>query len=632
MRLATLRRIDRRGLAAASLVLAAAAAAVILTREPAPLGEPVIPKGYEDLAAELLGRGEQIAGSCTLTGGGIDHAFRGVYRCGGDEVVVELIHPSRAPRSAVRTARFAVTVRGSPPPGFLDALVARVRAREEPFQWTILLPTPPAPVPVEPRPPFDGRPYAAGVAVALLLWFGRRWPFRLLASMQRFARDPMAPFRALIASETAWAVVVLVASAVGRFWFALVNWQGENHVPVAQLIRTHGWQPPLPAECMQCAHPKLYHYFLAWALEMRGGDEVFAAYAGRLTNAVAGTVVMVLLYVYSRRRQYGSTVNGMFNLAFSWVANDAFCILFSSLGFFFLARFLDRPSSIDVGAATVFIIFAALSKATGWAIFASAAVILGIRALGSETSARRRSLVATAILILGFSSVVPFANPYRDNIVRSHTPFVNDAFDAPEMKLEVPRPPVGWVFEDLLTFRIFALLSEPSVDFDSTAAHRTSLWSQLYGWTMFVRFPPFWGEDEGKSLLLGRICMALGLLPLAAVVLGFAAGWGSLWLGVRRYGRRWFAVDSDWHPLIPVVVLIAAMIVLVVRYHRTGILFTWMSPIYLLPALLPFYRLFLDGLEMLWRRWPRPVTIGMAAMVAASTADLALLIRQLTWR
>jgi hypothetical protein len=475
----------------------------------------------------------------------------------------------------------------------------------------------------------------------------------VVAPIRRFARDPLTPLRAMIASETAWAAVVLVVSAAGRFWLALVNWQGESHMEVAQLIRARGWQPPLPAECWQCAHPKLYPFFLAWALEIGGGDEVFAARAGRLTNAVAGAVVLALLYVYSRRRPFGSVVriaalafvaaNGMFNVAFSWGANDAFCILFSSLGLFFLARFLDRERLIDIGTATAFIILASLSKATGWAIFAAAAAILGIRALGNEAGSRRRCVLATAILVAGFASVVPFANPYRDNLVRSHTPFVNDAFrptlpeggggfDAAQTMIEVPRPPVGWIFEDLLTFRIFALLREPYVDFDSTAAHRTSLWSQLYGFTMFVRFPPLWGEDEGKSLLLGRICMALGLLPLAAVVLGFATRLRAVWLGFGRYGRRWFGVDGDWPDLIPVVVLIAAMFAVVVRYHRTAVLFTWMNPIYLLPALLPFYKLFLDGLELLWRRWPRPVTIGMAAMVAASTTDLALLIRHLTWR
>src|SRR5512147_2880056 len=120
------------------LLVAGAAAVYLVAREPAQVGGPVIPQGYEDLAAELLGRGEQIAGSCKLTGGAIDSAIRGIYQCGDDKVVVELVHPSKASPSAPHTARFAVTVQGSAPPGFLDALLARVRAKEEPFQWTIL--------------------------------------------------------------------------------------------------------------------------------------------------------------------------------------------------------------------------------------------------------------------------------------------------------------------------------------------------------------------------------------------------------------------------------------------------------------------------------------------------------------
>jgi len=133
MRLATLRRSDRPWLPLALVLLAVGTPVRVDAGETALVGEPVIPKGYEDLAAELLGRGEQIAGVCKLTGGAIDHAIHGVYQCGDNRVVIELIHPSKALPSAVRTERFAVTVQGSPPPGFLDALVARVRAREAPF-------------------------------------------------------------------------------------------------------------------------------------------------------------------------------------------------------------------------------------------------------------------------------------------------------------------------------------------------------------------------------------------------------------------------------------------------------------------------------------------------------------------
>src|SRR5690348_318394 len=179
MRLATLRRSDRPWLPWA-LVLLAVGTPVRLDAGETLVGEPVIPKGYEDLAAELLGRGEQVAGVCKLTGGAIDHAIRGVYQCGENRVVIELIHPSKAPPSAIRTERFALTVQGSPPPEFLDALVARVRAREAPFQWTVLPPSPP--LSVEHRPPFNPRPYAVALTVALLLWWARpllEWGRRL---------------------------------------------------------------------------------------------------------------------------------------------------------------------------------------------------------------------------------------------------------------------------------------------------------------------------------------------------------------------------------------------------------------------------------------------------------------------
>src|SRR5690242_2494232 len=261
MGLARLRRSHWPWLPWALLLLAVGGSVPLEADEPALVGEPVIPKGYEDLAAALLGRGEEIAGGCRLTGGGIDHAIRGVYQCGDDRVVVELIHPSKAAPDAVRTARFAITAQGSPPPDFLDALVARVRAREAPFQWTILPPSPP-PSTSEQRPPFNPRPYAIALTIAallwwarrllvwgsrlfwwcrqrlygcarwvlewgrrLLLWFGRRWPARLLASIRKFARDPVTPMRAMITSEEAWAAGVLAVSAVGRFWLAWVNWQ-----------------------------------------------------------------------------------------------------------------------------------------------------------------------------------------------------------------------------------------------------------------------------------------------------------------------------------------------------------------------------------------------------------------------
>jgi len=99
--------------------------------------EFVIPPGEESLLAQILGRGAEPAVGCTFTNGAAESALvHATYACAGGEVVVDLRHPDTAPADAVRTAKFALVVsRGTAPAGFMDALVARIRAHEGQFEW-----------------------------------------------------------------------------------------------------------------------------------------------------------------------------------------------------------------------------------------------------------------------------------------------------------------------------------------------------------------------------------------------------------------------------------------------------------------------------------------------------------------
>ena len=99
--------------------------------------EPVIPPGQEDLLLAMLGRKATLPGGCKLTGGQVAYAVvRATYGCPGGEVVLELLHPSKGPPEAIRTARFAITVQsGSPPAGLTDAVAGLVRSREAAFRW-----------------------------------------------------------------------------------------------------------------------------------------------------------------------------------------------------------------------------------------------------------------------------------------------------------------------------------------------------------------------------------------------------------------------------------------------------------------------------------------------------------------
>jgi hypothetical protein len=199
--------------------------------------------------------------------------------------------------------------------------------------------------------------------------------------------------------------------------------------------------------------------------------------------------------------------------------------------------------------------------------------------------------------------------------------------------MEVPRPPVAWVFQDFFTFRIFELLRVPYNDTFGSGPyplHRESLWSQLYAKTFFLRFDQGkWTNWDPKLMSLGRLCLVLGALPFVALLVGTAELLRSVWRGVSVHGARWFAENHEWQHAVYAGALLAAMIALVIRYHRLWILFTWMRPHYLFPAILPFYKLFLDGLEVLWRRRPRLVTGWMLAMIAASVIDIGWLIHDL---
>lgn len=643
---------------AAALLLCAFLSAA--AAQAAPAGEPVIPPGQEEVLAEILGQGKAFPAGCTLTGGRIDPtAVTGEFECPGGGVTLELRHPSRAPENSVRTERFAIVVRGgSPPAAFSDAFESWVRSHESAFEWKQLPPTPSPrpslPSPQEtsaPRSSWPDRlarftpflvPLAGALAALAVSW----WVLRRLVRWQRARRGsrPLASrWKQALRDKWFWAgFAVLIVSFVLRCWIGILNQeQNDNHLQVADMIRSSGWAAPASSACFECSHPKLYHYVLAFALDLFPSQHMMV---GNLLNVAAATALLILFFVFVRGGRWSSPVRflGYAFLSFnaglvgisSQATNDPFCILFSSLGIFCLDRFLAARSLKWVVAATVAVILAALSKASGWAIFASGAGVLVLSALASAARLRRNLLVATAVFVLGFSCVVPFVNPYRHNIARAGTPFVNDEFEVPVMKLEVSRPPVTWVFQSFFTFRFFELLRVPFNEYRfplPDTLHRESLWSQLYGRMFFLRFDQnIWKNQSLGLLSLGRLCLVLGLLPLVALLLGAGNLLRSAWHGVSAQGLRWFALHHDWHHIVYIVVMLAAEIAILVQYRRLAIMFMWMKAFYLFPALLPFFKLFLDGLEPLWRRWPRFVAVWMTVLVLASVADMGWLISDLS--
>lgn len=655
---------------AGHLVAAIAAAA------PARAGDAamVVPPGREEFLATMLGRGEALPGGCSFAGGGIEPAVvRAVYHCPGGEVVVELRHPDVAADAPMRTDRFAITVRPAGAPAELvDGIAARVRASEAQFAWAAAAPGGPPSQSDLLRDRLRALlPRIALVAVSLLLlwrWRSRVsnvWGAAVACARATLHRATDAVLRCLGLAAAAWVRVrcdrrlqmvtaLLLAAAVGRIWLAVVNDQSaDDHSTVANMIWENDWRPPASSACMECSHAKLYHYALAAVLHpvraylphLEPSGVNIHLLAGNLLTTAAGLALLLLFVVFSRDARWSPTVRALgiafaaFNAGlvgiFAQTTNDGFCILFASLAIWCLCRFFAGGSLRWMAGATAMAILAALSKASGWVIFAAASAILVFSAAVVGAGLRRRYTAAAALFIVGFLVVVTSVNPYSENLRERGTPFVNDAFDMPLMREEVPRSRYTWAVENFLTFRYMELLRVPYNDwgYGPRAGHRESLWSQLYGRMFFLRFDQsIWQNATPGMLNLGRFLMLLALLPATALLIGSAAAARGAWLALRAGGLRRLAAVHDWHHLLYGGAATAALVALVANYHKQVILFTWMKAFYLFPAILAFYKLFLDGLEILWRRRPRLVFGWMACLVAASIVDTGWLISDLMAR
>jgi hypothetical protein len=100
---------------------------------------PVIGPGQEPLLAEMLGKGVSLPGDCAWAGATVEETrVVSWYTCAGARVEIELRHPTDAVPEATRTLRFAIRTRPTapPPPGLVEALAARLRAREAEFRWS----------------------------------------------------------------------------------------------------------------------------------------------------------------------------------------------------------------------------------------------------------------------------------------------------------------------------------------------------------------------------------------------------------------------------------------------------------------------------------------------------------------
>lgn len=466
---------------------------------------------------------------------------------------------------------------------------------------------------------------------------------------------PQAPPSAGSAAERPYAraIAVVFAGAVAfRLVLALLNLEAnDDHMAVSRVMAFEG-RSPAADELYQAYHPKLYHGAVALVWRALPDRSLPAATrAAQLLNVAAGVLTLAVVLRFLRRLGLAPRVRF---LAFALVAlnprlasinvqaaNDSFAILFGTLALYAAYRFFeawDWAGFLGLWGAAV---LAMLSKANGLILLIAVLVTFGAAAVRGRTLApvgRGRVVVSGALFLAAYLATVPWLGPYARHYREKGTPFPSNHDLAPFPHLfretRYGRPGATSVAHALLTFRYVDLLRHPMNTQDRTVypAHRTSLWSQLYGRLHFAQFeyhPPSWRTRHPAVLWLGRVIFVAALVPTVVALCG-------LWRAAIRTARAWLGRGGPSalaEGILPLTV--AGFLAAIALYALRQRTFASMNAIYILPAALAMVALFARE----YQRWSdrlgrhsrarRALDGTVAALLVLYAADLAALAYQL---
>jgi Dolichyl-phosphate-mannose-protein mannosyltransferase len=404
-------------------------------------------------------------------------------------------------------------------------------------------------------------------------------------------------------------LAVLAVFVIGvslRVLLAIVNADANDaHLPVIRIIAFEN-RFPEKSEVWEAFQPKLYHATVAviWKLWPTTSMWVLTRLA-QAVSCTAGIATLVVVLVFLRRLSLSPRVRF---LVFALVAlnpeligisaqatNDAFVILFGTLVLYFGFLFFQDGKRNAFVALIVAACLAGLSKGNGLVAITAVLTTFVVAALWhSPTYRLTRGQLALHAMIFA-AVVLPIVweiGPYGMHQRQYGSAFVTN------WPSSYVRPGFTSVAQGLLTFRLLDLIQHPFNTHGMTLypAHRTSLWSRLYGQAHFVHFeqwPRSWQSRDPALQDLGRLLLVVGLLP--SVLLGW-----QLWAtGVTA--ARWLLRKrrDGTVPFGPVLLVLAAFghLAFVAVYAYLQPDFSTMKVIFIFPGLLGFVMLLASATE-----------------------------------
>ena len=407
---------------------------------------------------------------------------------------------------------------------------------------------------------------------------------------------------------------IFILATFLRFYIASANTQAnDNHFEVINKISQTG-ELPGKKSCWQCYHAKFYHLTAHGLLTIfQIKDSIERLHFAQYINVVFGMLTILLFFRLLKYMAYNEWIK---LIVFAIIAlnpsmlgintqctNDTFAIFFSSLAIYATFRLITNAPQYKKYFfwITIGLIGSVGSKGSGLAVWiAINCVLLGLLFTGNSWYSRKRLFFISFIInILVLSAVAPLG--YYQNLRDHGSPFVINIGPSKPLKFykqNFNNTGATSIVHSYMNFHYTDLIKHPYINSSKKdyPINRNSLWSQLYGRFMslrFERYPGSWRTTELLPRSLGRWAMVFGLIPFLILVTGFI------------YTNITFFKEFSWKKRrLPHVKFLNLMVGygllgIVIKLSATYTSLSSMKVIYVLPAFFAYLYFLLEGLKFI---------------------------------
>lgn len=437
-------------------------------------------------------------------------------------------------------------------------------------------------------------------------------------------------------------IFVFIVALSLRFTLCLFNREAnDNHLEVVEWIIDQGNLPDKD-DCWECFQPKLYYLLNAGVICVLQIENHFdRILCMQIINFFFSFFILLYLWKFINRQQFSEQIK---IAAFALLAlnscltginvqatNDTLVILAGILTIYFADRFFNQKKIWLALPMGIFLIIACLVKGSGLVSFGVLILIFCLKIFVAHIDEKKLYAKTAGLLLLSFSLIIPVGAGYVQNYRHYGTPFVVVLpQDPPPLLVErtfAGRPGITSIVDGYFTFRYLDMIRNPYIvsTIDNYQLHRTSLWSQLYGRTMFLHFdqhPKSWESTDTKIIFVGRWLIILGIVPLLLFIAGL------LKCTKHLFKEKSVNNNNNWIHLV----FVAGFLLFMVKYSYSYRDYSIMKSIFIFPALPSFIKFFMDGYSMIKSKIIFRITSAIISVILLlSIYDICFLINQLAF-